>query len=112
MPKTAKKGPSKKGPKLKSTEYLFLITLAFTTVAVNPWTNIDPINQPKLLVLLLGLSVLIPSLVSNLIKRQILKDYFILYVLAFALLYCLALFFAREVHGFISGVFMDVRLAL
>ena len=96
MPKTATRGPSKKGPKLKSSEYLFLITLAFTTVAVNPWTNIDPINQPKLLVLLLGLSVLIPSLVSNLIKLQILKDYFILYVLALALIYLASAFFRER----------------
>ena len=118
MPKTATRGPSKKGPKLKSTEYLFFITLAFTTVAVNPWTNIDPINQPKLLVLLLGLSVLIPSLVSNLIKRQILKDYFILYVLAFALLYLSSAFFRERspwiylwgIHGRATGSLAYVAL--
>lgn len=118
MPKTATRGPSKKGPKLKSTEYLFFITLAFTTVAVNPWTNIDPINQPKLLVLLLGLSVLIPSLVSNLIKRQILKDYFILYILAFALLYLSSAFFRERspwiylwgIHGRATGSLAYVAL--
>lgn len=66
--------------------YVPLVTISLMTIFVNPWTSPDPINQPKLLVGLLGFSTLIPLLIKSLILgkevigRKFLFTIFVIFV--------------------------------
>lgn len=99
---------------------VYLSTLVAATVLVNPWTNMDPINQPKLIALLVGVSFFFPALIVNLFKKNYLSDFFVLSIFAFLLLYISSAFFRERstlnylwgIHGRSTGTLAYLALMM